>query len=92
MARIRHVVAGVAASSVDLGIDTGAVGVLNRSTTGADVFVRVDGTNPAVDGNDAFVVPAGARRVIPVSTDGNTIVKLIASAAATKVELEADAG
>lgn len=89
MARIRHVVAGVAASSTDLGTDTGRVAVLNRHAS-SEVFVRVDGTNPAVDGDDAYVVPAGARRVIPVATDGNTVVRLIATEAGTKVELEAD--
>jgi hypothetical protein len=86
---IRHATAGLAAANTDLGVDVGRVAILNRSTTGADVFARADGTPAAVDGNDSAVIPAGARRTIEVPTDGPTVVSLIATAAGTKVELEA---
>lgn len=86
---IRHRTAGVAAANVDLGVDVGSVAVLNRSTNGADVFVRVDGTNPAVDADDSFTVPAGFRRRIPVESNGNTVVRYIATVAGVKIEIEA---
>jgi hypothetical protein len=84
---IRHVLAGVAAADTDLGADVGRVAVLNRSAT-EDVFVRVDGTDAEVDGDDSRVVPAGSRRIVDVETDGDTVVSLIATAAAVPVELE----
>lgn len=86
---IRHVVAGVAAANTALGRDVGRVAILNRSTTGADVFARVDGVAAAVDGDDSAVIPAGSRRTLEVEGNGNTVVSLIATAAGTKVELEA---
>lgn len=85
---VRHRTAGVAAANVDLGVDVGSVAVLNRSTTGADVFVRTDGTNPTVEGDDCFVVPAGARRTILAEGNGNTVVRYIATAAGVKIEIE----
>jgi hypothetical protein len=85
---IRHVTAGIAAANTDLGVDVGRVAVFNRSDA-ADVFARADGQAAAVDGDDSRVIPPGARRVIEVETNGNTVVSLIATAADTKVELEA---
>lgn len=85
---IRHVVAGVAAANTNLGVDVGSVAVLNRSTT-EDVYARTDGAAAVIEGNDSYVIPPGARRTLPVDSDGATVVSLIATAADVKVELEA---
>lgn len=84
---ILHGTAGVAAASVDLGQDVGSVAILNKSTT-ATLYARADGTAAVVAATGAYTIPPGARRTIPVETNGSTVVSLIASAAATGYELE----
>lgn len=85
---IRHVTVGVAAASTNLGVDVGSVSILNRSAT-ATVFARADGQAAQVEGNDSYTIPPGAQRTIPVDTAGATAVSMIATAAATKAEIEA---
>lgn len=66
--------------SIDMGVDVGEVDVLN--VDGADaIYVRVDGTDPAVGADDSYAIPAvaGAAITIPVRTDGNTEVRLISA-------------
>lgn len=55
----------------------GSVAVLNKDDT-ERIYIRADGTNPAVDGNDSYVVLPCSRRVLMVNADTIT-VKLISS-------------
>lgn len=74
-------------TSVVFGADFGRVAVLNVS--GAEpIYFRADGVAATVAGDDTYAVPAGARRVVEIETDGPTEVSLI-SAAAADVEIEA---
>ena len=81
--------AGQTPTSVTLSADVSQVAVLNRHAT-ANVWVRVDGTDPEVDGDDTYVVPPGSRRVLEVTTAGATVVKLRADAGVTDVEVEVE--
>lgn len=72
---------------VTFGADYGRVAVLNVTGT-LPIYFRADGTTATVAGDDTYAVPAGARRVIEVDTNGPTVVSLISAAAAT-VEIEA---
>lgn len=76
-----------AVSTVNYAFDTGQVAVYNFDGT-ENLFVRVDGTDPTIEGDDSYAVPVGSRRVITVETDGNTVVKAI-SAGVVKFEVEA---
>lgn len=79
MPAIRHgTLTADTVASVDLGVDVGEVDVCNVDGAAA-IYFRVDGTNPTVAGNDSYVIPAalGASARVPVTSDGNTVVKLI---------------
>lgn len=52
---------GGAVTTVSITHHNNAVEVVNRTQTGA-IWVRVDGTNPTVAGDDCYVV-LGARRI-----------------------------
>ena len=54
------------------------VEVVNRGDT--EAWVRTDGTNPAVEGEDSIVVPARSFIVLP-APDGTIGVRLLSSAA-----------
>lgn len=85
---IRHGTAGATASSVEMEeTDVNQVAVLNRDDT-ETLFVRTDGTDPVVEGDDSYSVPPGARRVVPVATP-DLLVRLIATGAGVKFEMEA---
>lgn len=78
MAKIRHgALEADAVTTIDLATDFGKCEVLNRGDV--DIFFRVDGTDPEVDGDNCEVVPAGQWAVVEVTTNGPTIVKLISS-------------
>lgn len=88
MARTKHIttVANTVAT-VDFTYDSGQVAIFNYEGD-ETVYVRADGIDPLVAGDDSFAVPAGARRVIDVTTDGPTDVRVI-SAGINQVEVEA---
>lgn len=56
---------------------TYGVNVINR-TAGQEIWVRLDGTDPTVGGNDCFLV-LGARNFPVDLKSGNVTVKLISS-------------
>lgn len=58
-----------------------------------DLFIRADGSAPAVDGKFAHVLPAGivSTRTIPVPTSGSTQIQLI-SPGATKYVVSGSIG
>lgn len=85
---IRHVTVGVVAADTNLGTDAGVVAILNRHAT-ADVFARADGTAAVVDADDCRVIPPGSRRTLEVSSDGPTVISMIATVAGVKVEVDA---
>jgi len=53
--------------------------------SGADVYVRTDGTDPTVGGNDAGFVPNGGGQFIPIGSDADGVVdvKLISAGTPT---------
>lgn len=55
--------------------------VFNRGNLGP-IFVRTDGTDPTVSGDETFVVPDATQRIIPFLNIETKIVRLICSAAA----------
>lgn len=98
MALPTHValVAG-AVSTIDLDHDAGSVAVFHAGNVGTEVFVTVGSTSASppdpkvradVGGPVGFLLPAGARRVLEVETDGPVRVKAKSSGAALlEVEL-----
>ena len=74
-----HQTLGVTAvDTVTLASHYQQVEVLNRSTSGVDIYCRVDGNAPTVGGDDCIIVPAGSAATI--ETPGtSTSVQLIAS-------------
>jgi hypothetical protein len=87
-ASVTHVTVGTSSSFTDLGRDTGEIAVLNSSDT-ATVYVKL-GAAATVKGANCYRIPPGSRRKIKVTTDGNTVVHHISTAATTDVEIEAD--
>lgn len=86
--KTRHgTLTGGAVHPVTADADVGAMAVLNLDRTGLVIYVRGDGTDPVVEGDDSFAVPSGSRRVLPIDTDGLSEVRLICSGAA-KYEVE----
>lgn len=65
-------------ATVDLDADYDVVEIYNR---GADeVYFRVDGSAPAVGGDDSYVVPAASYLQVPVvGVAANTSAQLISS-------------
>jgi hypothetical protein len=61
---------------VTLAQDAQQVEVINRGTV--DIYFRVDGTAPAVGGDDCEVLPAGASLIVP-TPNSTTVVELISS-------------
>lgn len=78
---------GTSATTVTLDSDVSEVAVFNRHAS-ALVAVRTDGTQAALNTDGNYHVPAGVRRVIPVTTAGVSVVKLISDTAGTLVEIE----
>lgn len=80
-ARTQHqTLATNTADTVTLDSDYDNVEVLNRATSG-DIYFRVDGTAPTVGGAGSFIVTPGQALQVSVGSAGNTVVKLISSAA-----------
>lgn len=67
-------------ATVTVGVDADYVEVVNRGEQ--DIYFRIDGTNPAVDGDDSEIVPAGTAFEIPRRGAGNASVKLVSTGAA----------
>ncbi|HET9778455.1 MAG TPA: hypothetical protein VFP81_04130 [Propionibacteriaceae bacterium] len=82
-ASVTHVTVGTSPFT-DLGRDTGEIAVLNSSDT-ATVYVKL-GAAGTVKGANCYRIPPGSRRKIKVTTDGNTVVHHISTAATTDVE------
>lgn len=68
---------GSAVDTVTLTTDFTQVEVLNRSTS-ATLWVRTDGTDPTVAGDDCYAVPPGTARRI--ESPGADAVRLLGSA------------
>lgn len=66
-------------ATVSIGAAPDSISVINRGTV--DIFATVNGTDPTVNGDDTFAVPAGGYRSIRVAndSDGTVAVKLISS-------------
>lgn len=75
------------ADTLTFTFDAGQIAVFNVSGPEV-VYVRADGIDPVVAGDDSFAVPPGSRRIIEVVTDGATEVRVI-SAGVNSVEVEA---
>jgi hypothetical protein len=82
-ASVTHVTVGTSPFT-DLGRDTGEIAVLNSSDT-ATVYVKL-GAAGTVKGANCYRIPPGSRRKIKLTTDGNTVVHHISTAATTDVE------
>jgi hypothetical protein len=81
MPRIRHgTLEPDEIEEVNLGVDVGEVEVMNVDGAEA-IYVRTDGEDPEVEGEDSYVIPAviGSTAIIPVRTAGPTVVKLISA-------------
>jgi len=59
----------------------GGIGVYNRSAT-ADIFVRVDGANPAARADSSWLVPPNTKRTFFMVDFQAPMIKLISSVAA----------
>lgn len=68
-------------TTVDFTTSTGYVQVHNRSST--DVWVRLDGTNPAVNQDGSYVVVGGSSRLFAVVDSQAPTIKLYTAVAAT---------
>lgn len=87
---IRHWVTpadGTATPVKDLGVNCDTVRILNRDTTGIDLFVCIDGVGgpgangvPTVEGNDCEIVPSGCERTLASPGGASTTVRAIATA------------
>lgn len=67
--------------TVTVGPDYPSVEVKNRATTGAGISFTVDGTTPAVLGNDTYIVLPGESLVVPSPATTGDVVKLISATA-----------
>lgn len=85
---VRHVASGIAVSSTDLGVDVGSVSILNLDPL-AMVYVRVDGEDAVLEGDDSYAVPPGARRTLVVDTNGPTVVSHVSDTDGALLEIEA---
>jgi hypothetical protein len=76
--KIKHATLGVnTADVVTFSKSFKAIEVLNRGSV--EIYFRVDGTNPTIGGDDAYVVMPGAPLQVP-SLANPDVVRLIASA------------
>lgn len=79
MPRIKHgTLVAATVATVTLDRDYDIVEVLNRGDD--EIFFRVDKTNPAVDGDDAYVVVSGQWVQVSVpGSAGSTNIRLISA-------------
>lgn len=66
---------------VTLSTHLGGVEVVNRDQGTSELYVRVDGTDPTVGGDDCYVVPAASARTIVLPDRGKCEARVICSAA-----------
>ena len=73
--------------TVNFNRDAATLVVTNRGTS-ADIFVRLDGTAPVINGDDNYVVPPGQTRDFgPANTEVPQIKLISAGLPAYSVEL-----
>ena len=74
--KVRHgETVGYVVETVNLGHDSDSVEVLNRGSF--DLYFRLDGSDPVVDGNNSEIVPVGSALEVLRVASGNATVKLI---------------
>lgn len=84
---VDHASVGTSVSTVTLDGDYQVVSILKRTSAG-ELFVTVDGSNPAVDGAGSHCMPEGVNELVLRSPSGaTTVVKLIASAGTIKASV-----
>ena len=77
----RHGTASGSVTTVTLTQDAGAITVISRSTTLTDaIYFTIDGSTPAVAGNDTYVAVPNAPITVDAQGIGAPVVKLISNA------------
>lgn len=65
---------------VSLNNSYGSVDVINRAALGA-LFVRTDGTDPTIAGDDSYAIQNNSERNIAVPASSGIVVRIISSGA-----------